>query len=248
MSKDFKADRSSGRFPAGVAATLLLDGGEYACHVENLSRTGALLVGNFPQSAGPRVGVILTSANGDLRVESDALVRRVVAEDETSAVRIGVDFESMRPEERDTLERLISRVVEGRAPVALEALGTDAKPEQIREALDSVGVVHRASLARRCVPRMREILFHDTDPTVLDALARNPTLSPPELRTLLGKRQLRPQTLEKLSRDSRWSGMAELRILMACHPNTLRRRQPAPAQRGHTMNDGDLQQPFWRVE
>jgi hypothetical protein len=212
-------DRSSARFLAGVGASLFWDGHEYGCHVENLSRTGALLAGELPPAAGPRVRVILTSTTGDLRFESEARVLRITTDE--AATRIGVEFEAMEPDARETLELLISRVVEGRAPAALEALPIDATPEQIRDALNGTAIVHRASLATRCVPRMREILLHDTDPSVLDGLARNPTLTPPELRNLLGKNQLLPRTLETLSRDGRFRGLEELRILIACHPNAL---------------------------
>jgi hypothetical protein len=130
-----------------------------------------------------------------------------------------VTFQELSDAQRETLESLVARVVEGVSPAAIEALPHDASVRQIREALERIPAAHRAAIASRGAAREREIMIQDPDPQVLDALARNPNLTPPELRTLLRSRQLLPRTLQHLCRDGRWTGTEEFKINIACHPN-----------------------------
>lgn len=218
-SKPPPPTRRATRFAAGVPAVLRWAGREFPCEAENLSRSGALLTGDLPLQAGPDVALSLASGAGDLRVSLGARVQRASVE-EGGQVQLGVEFGEVGSGERETLESLVSRVVEGLLPASLASLPRGAPPQQVRSALEQVPVAHRASLALRGVAREREILLQDTDPQVLDGLARNPNLTPPEARTLLRARQLLPRTLEMLGRESRFAAVEELKILIACHPNT----------------------------
>jgi hypothetical protein len=98
-------------------------------------------------------------------------------------------------------------------------LPPNPNPQQIREALDKVSLAHRMSLAHRGLPTMREILIHDPNPRVLDALARNPNLKPTELQALLRMPTLLPQTIEALSRDARWISNPPMKMAIAAHRN-----------------------------
>lgn len=215
-----KPNRGPSRFTAGLPAVLHWDGKDFDCRAVDLSRGGVLLVGDLPSAAGPAVATTLASAAGDLRVKLAAHVRRVSSDRDGSHIELGLEFGAITGAALDALERLLSRVIEGVAPAALEALPANASPQQVRAALDSVPPAHRAQLAVRGNPREREILMQDTDLNVLDGLARNPNLTPPEIRTLLRNKQLLPRTMQTLARDSRWTSSEELKIAIACHPNT----------------------------
>jgi len=133
---------------------------------------------------------------------------------------LGVEFIEVHRDDRPTLEALIARVVEGASPAALQDLPERATAEQIREALGRVALPHRMSLAVRAKPKEREILIHDTNPTVIDALARNPGLLPHEAVALLRGHGLMPHTLELMARDPRWAGNQQVMILVTTHRNT----------------------------
>ncbi len=218
-SKQTPPTRRATRFAAGVPAVLRWEGREYPCEAQNLSRSGALLTGDLPQQAGPDVALALASGTGDLRLSLEARVQRARVE-EGGRVELGVEFGDVPDGDRQTLESLVSRVVEGLLPASLASLPRGAPPQQVRSALEQVPMAHRASLATRGVAREREILLQDSDPQVLDALARNPNLTTPEARALLRLRQLLPRTLETMGREARFAAVEELKILIACHPNT----------------------------
>ncbi len=216
---DARPKRGASRFLAGLPAVLTWEGDDYVCLAGDLSRSGVLLTGNLPSSSGPLVTVSLSSVAGDLRLTAVGQVARVIEDHENGEVRLGVTFDELTDRQRETLESLVARVVEGVSPAALESLPPDAQPRQIREALERIPVAHRASVAARGAVREREIMLHDSDPQVLDALARNPNLTPPEARVLLRARQLLPRTLQHLARDGRWTGSDEFKLHIACHPN-----------------------------
>jgi len=221
MKRDPKRqDRGASRFPAGIPAVVRWDDDEFTCEAENLSRSGAMLTGNLPEAGPHRIEVDFTSGAGDLNVTLSARVSRASFDDEGRQVRLAVEFEDVSDADREVFEMLISRVIEGVAPAALTSLPADASPQQLRAALESVPVAHRASLAARGTPREREVLLKDPDPLVLDGFARNPGLTPPEVRTLLRVRNLLPRTMQMMARDSRWISAEEFKILIACHPNT----------------------------
>jgi hypothetical protein len=169
--------------------------------------------------AGPAIEVTLTSVGGDLAVRLHASVARTTIDPASGPVRLGIEFGPMADAAREKLDFLVARVVEGTAPAPLDGLSAQASPREIREALAQVPAAQRAALAARAMPREREILMQDTDPNVLDALARNPNLTPPELHGLLRSKQVLPRTLEHLARDGRATGIDDVKIAIACHPN-----------------------------
>ena len=238
MDDSHSDGRGASRFQAGVSGRVLIGERSHTCRVENLSRSGALLVGEIPSTVGPRVSVALESA-GDLKFNTVARVIRATIEPDGVSIRAAIEFDYLEPPQREVLENLISRVVEGMSPDALLALDPDATNEEIRATLEQVPVAHRIGLAVRALPRIRELLLHDTNPQVLDGLARNPSLAPPELRRLLQIRVLLPRTVERLAGDGKWRAVEELQVLIACHPNTpyqaaervLERLSPAAKQR-----------------
>jgi hypothetical protein len=58
----------------------------------------------------------------------------------------------------------------------------------------------------------------DTHPAVLEALARNPSLTVVEARVLATSAYLMSGTLDALSNDVRFKGDEELRMAIAVHP------------------------------
>jgi hypothetical protein len=217
MTQEIGAGRAAARFRAGLPSELLYDGRTHPCAAHDLSRSGVLLVGELPRPEGPTAEVILRSPTGDLELRATVRVKRIEIDEVEQALRIGVEFGALAPEQLAELESLVARVVEDRAPAPLAALPAGASPQQIREALISVPLAHRVTLAGRALPPDRELLLHDPSPQVLDALARNPRLLNHEARKLLLRRDLLPGTLEVLGRDPRWAADEELRLFIITH-------------------------------
>ena len=215
-----KQTRSAFRFLASLPADLHHGGSDYPCAAYDLSRTGVLLVGALPAPSEPEARLTVRSSAGDLELAVTGRVIRVVGDPQGQETQIGVEFPEITGPDRRVLESLVARVVEGIVPAALEALPAHPSPLEIKQALEKITLPHRIALALRGIPRDRELLIHDPSPQVIDALARNPGLRPPELRTILGLPYLLPQTLQTLANDSRWRQQEQLRILMAGHRNT----------------------------
>jgi hypothetical protein len=210
-----KASRGASRFLASLPAILHYRGHDYSCAAHNLSRTGVLLIGEVPPSEG-QVEITIRSPAGDLELRTPGCVQRIQAGADSMENQIGIEFREMPQGQRSTLESLISRVVEGVIPAALESLSEDSTDPEIREALTKVPLPHRVALAGRAMPREREILLQDPSPQVLEALARNPNLLQHEARSLLRLHTLLPTTLEVLA-QSRWGADEEMKILIASH-------------------------------
>jgi hypothetical protein len=85
-------------------------------------------------------------------------------------------------------------------------------------ALERIPLAHRITLAGRAQIRGRELLRHDPSPLVIEALARNPQLSIPEIRVMLRDVRMPPPALECLGRDPRWRDNDEVKTLIAFHP------------------------------
>jgi len=186
--------------------------------VARVGRSGVLLTGAIPIPRDTEVGVVLRSPTGDLVLEATGRVVRVRDSLDADEVEVAVAFGELEPAVQSVLEQMISRVVQGIVPAVLDALPAEATAEQIRHALAQVPVAHRMQLATRGVPREREILQHDSNPHVLDALLRNPNLNLPEVQRILRLPILLPSTLELLSRSS-WGKNEELRLSIATHVN-----------------------------
>ena len=219
MSADSRPGVSRGyRFQAGLPAVLEDRGGGLDCTAHDLSRSGVLLVGELPPLATEQVSVRVRSRTGDLEGRFGGRVVRVERDPDGDVTRLAIEFSALDAPQKELLERLLARVMEGLSPAALESVRPGAPPHEIRKALEAVPLPHRIALAARAGPKEREILRHDPSPQVLEALARNPNLAPAEARALISNAQLLPSTLESLASDPRWTGDAEFRILIATHP------------------------------
>lgn len=217
MTQDDTHRRGS-RFPAGIAAECRLDGRDFTCSAHNLSRSGVLLEGPCVSSPGAVLDLTLKSPKRTLQVAVRGRVIRADAGAESGDSRLAVEFVDLSPEQRESLNVLIARVIEGQSPGPLESLRPDASASEIRKALESVPLPHRIALAARASPREREILRHDVNAAVLEALARNPNLILAEARALAQSPFVTASTLEMLAHDPRWLQDDELRIWVASHP------------------------------
>lgn len=224
MSQQPSEQQRANRFLAGLPASMQLDSLEHPCRAHNLCRTGVLLVGDLPMPGVRVVRVTVSSGGGDLQVTTDARVVHCEKNPEGPGNRIGLQFLEIEKEDRAALESLVSRVVEGMTPAALEELPENAAPQDVREALERVPLPHRITLAKRGLPKHREHLMQDTHLQVIDALARNPNLLLHEIVALLRMPSLLPHTLTTISADPRWRNHEQVNVLIATHRNT-----PLPA-------------------
>jgi hypothetical protein len=195
-------------------------GRTYECSAHNLSRTGVLMRGPIPWPSDDFLDVKVASGTGDLELRTRGRVRRVDVEesDDGRLLRIGLEFGQLDDDQRNVLEALVARVIEGVAPASLGSLPPDASREQVREALEKIPLAHRIALGARADTRERELLMQDASPQVLEALARNPKMLPKEVVALLRLHTILPSTLEILGRDPRLAQNEEVRILIASHP------------------------------
>jgi hypothetical protein len=219
MTMDEKAGRESSRFLAGLQGILHLDGGDPSCEAFNLSRSGVLLRGAPELPIGREVRLTLKSGSGDLALTVDGRVVRVADPLDEGERSMGVEFVAIAEADRPTLEALIARVVEGVAPASLQSVSPQSSVAEIRRALEAISLGHRIALAARAMPREREILIHDPQLQVIDALARNPNLLPNEVRSLLRNKSLLPHTLDAIARDQRWRTDEAVQVMIATHPN-----------------------------
>ncbi|HXV77539.1 MAG TPA: PilZ domain-containing protein, partial [Candidatus Polarisedimenticolaceae bacterium] len=164
------SDHRASRFLAAVPAALLCGGGSFPCSAHDLSYAGTLLEGEIPIPEAPEIGLTLCSAAGDIELRLSGRVAHAHRLDDSRTVRLGVQFDRLDGDQREALERLLSRVVEGMAPAAIEAIDENASIDEIRAALALITTAHRTALASRCGPRERKLLRYDTDPHVLDGL------------------------------------------------------------------------------
>ena len=220
MNQQASRTERSGRFQADLPASMQVDGLEYPCKAHNLGRDGVLLVGDFPMPEVHEVRVTVSSGGGDLQLTATARVVHCGEDPEGPGNRIGLQFLEIEEEDRATLDALVSRVVEGMTPAALEELPEKASPQEVREALERVPLPHRIMLAKRGLPKHREHLMQDQHLQVIDALARNPNLLLHEIVTLLRMPSLLPHTLATISKTPRWKGNEQVNVLVATHRNT----------------------------
>ena len=143
---------------------------------------------------------------------------RVTQGEQPGTRSIGLQFVVPDEAQLRGLNSLISRIVEGNAPGPLQSLKPGAKPKEIRAALDKMPVVHRMQLAARAMATERNYVREDTNPQVLDALARNPNINLTEIKLLVRNQALLVATLERIAEDHRWKRDQELKVLLATHP------------------------------
>lgn len=218
MSKERHSGRVDSRFLAALPAVLLLDGAEHPCSALDLSRSGVLLIGDLPEPSQPDVEVRICTSGGDLEVRVLTRLAHVGHDAESGETKLGLQFLYLTEEQTKTVEAMVSRVMEGMAPAALETLPRSATHAEVQAALLKTPLAHRIALAMRGQSREREILRMDPTPPVLEALARNPGLTLPEAISLARLPQLLPSTLEIMAEDERWKRSEELHMMIACHP------------------------------
>jgi hypothetical protein len=199
------------RFSAGVEAVLHARGEDLVCRAHNVSRSGALLIGSLP-ILSETVEVTFRLPVGNFSLRLPGRVVRCLDGDEDGSISLGLEFQDLGEEDREGLEVLIARIMEGSHPGPIELLKPGATSQEIRDALEQVPIAHRIALAFRANLREREILLKDTRPPVLEALARNPNLRVDEARELAASRHVLATTLELLARSQRWGNDEELRI------------------------------------
>jgi hypothetical protein len=209
--------RGKSRFRAALPAVLHHDGEDLPCAADDLSRSGVLLHGKMVVPTNPDVETTISTPTGDRTVRVAGRVMHAHSEPDSEDVRLGVQFESLSGEQAETVDLIVSRVVEGMAPAALDGIDPRAPLAEIRAALGKITAAHRVSLAARCGPKERAILKHDPDPHVLEALVRNPNVNLPEVKALVRRSDLLPSTLEIVASDLRWRGDEELKIAIATH-------------------------------
>lgn len=206
------------RFLASLPAVVHYRGVDYPCRAWDLSRSGALLRGGIPWPGEASIRFTLASPAHDIEIRLEGRVARLERAPSGEDTVLGVEFVDPAPEIRASLEALLARVIEDPLPAVLDGLPREASPEAIRAALDGVSEAHRIALAVHGDLRQRERMRHDRSPRVLDALARNPNLTPPELHALAVSPALLPGTLERLVRLARDRSDEELRHRVVIHP------------------------------
>jgi hypothetical protein len=218
MTTENGPGRAKPRFLAALPASLRCGEKELPCEAFNLSRSGVLLIGNLPQPEEPDLEVRITTPSGDLELRALARVVHAQSDPASGESKLGLQFSQLEPAQNETIDLLVARIVEGMAPAALDTLPRGASATRTREALKKIPVPHRVALARRGQAREREILRQDPDPHVLDALARNPRITLPEIIALARLPHLLPSTIETMAADPRWKLNDEVRIMLATHP------------------------------
>ena len=211
------ARRGKSRFLAALPAVLHNDGEDLPCSADDLSRSGVLLQGKMPLPTSPDIETTISTPTGDRSIRLSGHVMHAHEDADSGEVRLGIQFEILTDDQHETIDLIVSRVVEGMAPAALSGVDPKASLGEIRLALGKITPAHRMSLAGRCGLNERAILKHDPDPHVLEALARNPNINLHEIKLLLRRSDLLPSTLEIISEDIRWRGDEELKITIATH-------------------------------
>ncbi len=218
MRQDPPEKRVGYRFLAGLKAAVTLESKAIPFQAVDLHRAGALVEGDLETEPDALAFVSLTSISEDLCFESRGRVTHVEENEETGQTRIGIHFEALSETQRDSLELLVSRVVEGMSPAPLAHLARDASIEEIRTALRNIPLAHKITVAQKALPPERKFLFHDNSNMVIEAMCRNPQLTLPEVIRVLRIPTLLPTTLELLARDSRWTANEEIKIMISTHP------------------------------
>lgn len=216
------------RFAACLPA-VLHDLGEYACHAANLSRSGAMLIGDLPVPSAAKVAVTFRSTSGDLALKVMARVARVVGGEVPGEVVIGVEFGALDERRTGILEKLVARVKENpsRVPSPMPNDDSTGKPPSA-DASRQAGRPQKIALAQRAQPEERALLFQDNDPLIYEGLARNARLSKREIKALTDRTNLLPTTVALLAAHPRARGDENLQVQLAAHP-------AAPAELAKTI-------------
>ena len=212
------AHRQASRFRAVLQAEIRDGERTIACEAENLSRSGVLLVGDLQPPSGTTVELDLVLPTSGLKVRLSGRVIRAEPNHDRGGFRIALEFVEMDDSRRDAIEVLVARLLAAPAASSFDQLKPGAPPQEIRKALESIPLPQRIALSHRAGPKEREILRLDTQPSVLEALARNPNLGVAEARVLAASAYLMAGTLDALANDLRFQDDEELRMAVAVHP------------------------------
>jgi hypothetical protein len=212
-----RANRHSNRFRAGIHVEVEAGGQTIECAAENISRTGVLLVGPLPAPPTDRLEFTVNASTGNLKVPLSGRVVRVEPNPE-GGLRVAVEFIDMDKPKHDALEALLARLLQTPVAGPFDHLNPGSPPQEIKKALETIPLPQRIALSSRAGPKEREVLRLDTQPAVLESLARNPSLTIAEARLLAGSAYLMPGTLDALANDLRFRDDEELRMTVATHP------------------------------
>jgi hypothetical protein len=227
------------RFPAGLPAEVREGDRRFPCVAENLSRTGALIVGPLPPPSDGRIDLTLKTRTGNFEARFSSHVIRIEPDPDQDGLRIAVEFVDLGESEHAALEILIARFLEGYATSPLPELRPGITPLEVRKALDAIPLAHRIGLAIRANAKEREVLRYDQNVPVVEALIRNPNLLVTEARAIAALSHLLPGTVDILAADQRFAKDDEVRIALASHPH-------AALQTAERLA-GDLKPPQIRV-
>lgn len=205
------------RFPAGLPAEINDDGRTLPCVAQNLSRSGVLLIGPLPAQGVERLDLTLKAATGRLDVRLFGKIIRIEPAEEPGIHRIAIEFVDLSDESKDAVEVLLARVIESPTPTALDGVKANALPHEVRKVLETIPLPQRTSIATRASTRERDLLRHDANASVLDALVRNPSLVPAEARAIAASQFLAPATIEALWADPRFQQDEDLKLALAGH-------------------------------
>lgn len=87
---------------------------------------------------------------------------------------------------------------------------------------DKLSLGERIQTARRCSPAMIKILLFDPDPRVFAALLVNQRVREEDLVHLAGSERARPEQLQLLAKDYKWSSRYAIRKALVMNPITPR--------------------------
>lgn len=213
------APRSGYRFAADLQAEVRIRGKSHSCTAHDLSRSGVMLIGTVPRPMdGDEIELEVHAPGADLVLRVKGRMARFKRDPAEGDAQLAVSFDVMQPEQQQTLEAMIGRVVQGQAEVSLDELRPGAPPVEVRKVLDRIPLPHRVALATKGKPREREHLRHDSHPLVLEALVRNANLLAHEAREIAKTPTLMPSTLEILAKDQRWERDEDMKVLLITHP------------------------------
>jgi len=177
-----------------------------------------LLAGPFPTPTTDRVDLTLRSPTGTLEVRLAARVIRIETDPEAAGPTLALEFLDLDDDQRQALESLLARLMEGKSAGPLEHLKPGASPQDVKKALDAIPLAHRIALAQRAGLKERELLRQDANPAVLDSLVRNPNLILAEARAIAASLHLMAGTIDGMAGDARFRGDEEVCMALATHP------------------------------
>jgi PilZ domain len=210
--------RQGYRFRIGIPAEVQIDGHAITCEAQNLSRSGVLLVGQFPPIEAETLEVVLKAPTGSLSVHLLGRIIRVKPEEGGDSPSVALEFVEMDDPRRESLDVLLARMIEAPAATPFDDLKPGAPPQDIKKALEAIPLPQRIALSSRATVKEREYLRSDVNPAILEALVRNPGLTVAEARVIATSTYLLSGTLDALANDPRFKDDEELRIAVASHP------------------------------